>query len=333
MYKFPSYLKGTLGMTEALNLTSRNLKGLGPGFEIAKMMQNRIKSYQDFGLLNMQDTLLKSLGIYSYGWYSGNLVATPFKELSMMNVAKFALPPTLFSTINEINDNYTRIYQNLNTKLLAALPSTHQPYTLAELGNFKHVIKGLSAQMMAIVVAQKQWELLDDLSKISEQTGVFVEDLDYQAGLSEDGKRILSELLKYISTTFEKNKKFTAKIISVLSLILNLMSIHQYYDFLKEKPEPALKKDISHLEDDLQSYKEQLKRIEDKLDQRNESRVTNRQCRVMLKPNLKSIVITVLPMGFEISILNENHKWLYVSFINPDDGLPQTGWVLKKYTK
>lgn len=51
----------------------------------------------------------------------------------------------------------------------------------------------------------------------------------------------------------------------------------------------------------------------------------------MLKPNSKTINITSLPKGFDVIVLQINHKWVFVSYINPKDNLMETGWVMKKY--
>jgi len=51
----------------------------------------------------------------------------------------------------------------------------------------------------------------------------------------------------------------------------------------------------------------------------------------MSKPRLKSLVIEKLPIDFEVTVLQFNHKWIYVSYFSPKDNLPQTGWIMKKY--
>jgi hypothetical protein len=48
------------------------------------------------------------------------------------------------------------------------------------------------------------------------------------------------------------------------------------------------------------------------------------------KPKNITLILAALSVNFDVIILI-NHKWAYVSFINPEDNLPQTGWILKKY--
>jgi hypothetical protein len=51
----------------------------------------------------------------------------------------------------------------------------------------------------------------------------------------------------------------------------------------------------------------------------------------MFKPKLKSFLVTTLPNGFDVVVLQSNHKWILISYSNPNDNMPETGWALKKY--
>jgi hypothetical protein len=54
-------------------------------------------------------------------------------------------------------------------------------------------------------------------------------------------------------------------------------------------------------------------------------------CKLLLKPKKKSLIIRRLHQGCRVVIIHKAHKWAYISCTSPLDGLPQTGWVLKKY--
>jgi hypothetical protein len=107
--------------------------------------------------------------------------------------------------------------------------------------------------------------------------------------------------------------------------MVNLMSIHQYYDFVKPKAELATKEDIIKFEKKIQQS------IELKLKEIKEYRTTNRVSKVMLKPKTKTIIVASLPKDFDVIVLQINHKWAFISYINPKDNLMQTGWIMKKY--
>jgi hypothetical protein len=101
--------------------------------------------------------------------------------------------------------------------------------------------------------------------------------------------------------------------------------IHQYYDFLKPKPELLSKEEF------LKFKNYMVKEINVVLKQEKEYRTTNRVCKVMLKPTSKTLSITTLPKDFDVIVFQIKHKWIYISYSNPKDNLPQTGWILKKY--
>ena len=42
-------------------------------------------------------------------------------------------------------------------------------------------------------------------------------------------------------------------------------------------------------------------------------------------------MVASLPKNFDVIILQINHKWAFISYINPKDNLMETGWVMKKY--
>ncbi|HZE83453.1 MAG TPA: hypothetical protein VE035_04050 [Puia sp.] len=54
-------------------------------------------------------------------------------------------------------------------------------------------------------------------------------------------------------------------------------------------------------------------------------------CSICLKPSKHSMHLLTLKAGAKISIINTNHKWANVSFLDPNSDWPVTGWVLKKY--
>ena len=48
-------------------------------------------------------------------------------------------------------------------------------------------------------------------------------------------------------------------------------------------------------------------------------------------PRFSNCIIEGLTIDNEVHVLQVNHKWIYVSYFNPSDNLPQTGWIMKKY--
>jgi hypothetical protein len=76
-----------------------------------------------------------------------------------------------------------------------------------------------------------------------------------------------------------------------------------------------------------------LDTVKEAMRDRKEYCIVDRPCKVYLKPKPKSYVITRLGSGHEMVILQSNHKWVQVSFTDPQDNLTQTGWIQKKYLR
>ena len=59
-------------------------------------------------------------------------------------------------------------------------------------------------------------------------------------------------------------------------------------------------------------------------------RTTNKKCKLLLKPRLKSLQVMILLPNKKLSIINARGKWCMATCLD-DDSLPVTGWILKKY--
>lgn len=102
------------------------------------------------------------------------------------------------------------------------------------------------------------------------------------------------------------------------------MNIHQYLDFVKDKPEVITKQDLNEFQINL------LNQISLKLKEQKEYKITRGKCKVMLRPKKQALIVNVLPSGVEVVVLQTYHKWAFISYSDFESNLPQTGWVFKK---
>lgn len=234
----------------------------------------------------------------------------------------FAIPNTTFDTINSIAKQHEQLFGNLRSFV-----NGHEQHNSAftQMNSLQIALGKVSGQMTAIATVHKQWTLLDDFEEISEQAIEMTNNLTANVSLTEEESRQFKKLITSIFTFLKRNKKFGTNALVFLTIIVSFMNAHQYYDFLKTKPEPATKEDLAKFERLI------IQQIEAKLKEEKEYRTTNTICKVMLKPQTKTLILSTLPAGFDVIVLQNNHKWLYVSFINLKDNLPQTGWIFKKY--
>jgi hypothetical protein len=61
--------------------------------------------------------------------------------------------------------------------------------------------------------------------------------------------------------------------------------------------------------------------------------VVNREARIRIRPQSRSTAIQVLAPNQTLKLVKSKGKWIYVEYFDYIEGLPKSGWVLKKYTK
>jgi hypothetical protein len=76
--------------------------------------------------------------------------------------------------------------------------------------------------------------------------------------------------------------------------------------------------------------KEIIKTYNDNINIYSPIRTTQRKCRLLLKPRLKSHKLMIVLPYKRLSVINTKGKWVLVTCLDKDS-LPVTGWVLKKY--
>ncbi|CAM1346963.1 hypothetical protein [Tenacibaculum insulae] len=228
-----------------------------------------------------------------------------------------------FASITKHQEQYLNSF-----KPIAELMKTHSS-AFAQINSLNFALKGISAQIATIASQQERWNLIDDFEEVTEQTIEFAEKLDRK--LTEEQKREFQVLLDLVFVFIKKHKTLGVFSLLIIDIFLRFAGFHQYYDFLKEKPNLATKEDIKSLNIKQDSSIYFIKEISKQLKEVKEFRITNRECLVKLKPKKRTSKLTKLPLGFEVILIQVHHKWVYVSYFNPEDNLPQTGWIMKKY--
>jgi hypothetical protein len=61
--------------------------------------------------------------------------------------------------------------------------------------------------------------------------------------------------------------------------------------------------------------------------------VVVREAKLKSHPRPKSATIQILPPNQLVKLVRAKGKWIYVEYFDHIEGVPKTGWVLKKYTK
>lgn len=296
---------------------------IGIGSSISQMYQSNPIWQNQLSAMTMNSAVFKAIA-HQQNLFSKNIAGFDTISKALALQAKlFHIPQPTLDVIKGISQMQDSLFGNLRG-VSAILLASQKPY-LAQINSFQFAMSGISGQIAALASQNNNWHLLEEFEDINEQvieiTNGFVSDI----ALTEEESIRFEQLIERITIFYSENKKYGKYIWRFFEILLAIIALHQYSDFLKSKPELATKNDIINSESRIK------KAIELKFKKVKEYRTTNRVSKVMLKPKTKTILITSLPKGFDVIILQVNHKWVLLSYTNPKDNLMETGWVMKKY--
>jgi len=294
---------------------NRQIDALG---STAKILQSYDWAKQS-SAITMTQALLKGIS------HNSSLLNS-VQAISNLAIARnqLQIPNTTFDTIKSISSQNQQLFQQLNNSI--AISS--QLWNSAHVSNLNKAMNSLSAQLAEAASYHKNWDLINDFDKISEEAVSINESIIEEDGLSKENFERIEEFFNRIEIKIDKQDKSVSvifwKILALLSFILTVTSESRNW---LPKPELATKQEVVNL------MNEQFLKFDKKLKEQKEYRITTRKCKTYLKPKTKTITLAELEIGFEFVLLNRKRKWIYVSYLNPKDGLPETGWVMKKYTE
>jgi hypothetical protein len=302
---------------KAQNSWKNSISGLIMLSEITKSFNHHALTKKPYS--SMIEAFSKSVAAQNKFLIPNSAIEAISKSMAIQH--KLSIPSSAFDAIKAINKQHERLFSNLKfgTKAIRVNQTA-----ISQMNNLRFAIIGISGKLSSIVATQKNWILLKEFENISGQAIELSSNVLNDIALNDEESKGFEKLIDYILTYIKKNKKFGTNALLFLSVVVNIMSLHQYYHFLKDKP-AATKEDLLKFETKI------IESITYKLKDLKEVKKTNRKCKVLLKPTNHTLVIEILPKDFEVVSLQINHKWIYVSYLSSKDNLPKTGWILKKY--
>ena len=290
------------GLLKVQEQMTRSFSGINMMSEIAKSMkQHSVITQPHFSAI---DAITKSIS-----WQT-----------------KFAIPQNTLDAITSINRQHEKLFGNLRA---ITDSGKFQSPAITQINNLNIALGGISGQLAAIAAQQKNWAILNDFDTVTEQAFEFTETLDSSSEAEQ--QRQFQILLSLVVTFYNKHKTLGLSSLRVIEIFLIVAGLHQYYDFIQTKPELATKEDVKQIINGQDSISDFIKIVNEQLKEAKEYRITNRICKVKLKPKVKTLTLTELPINFDVIVIQIHHKWVYVSYFDPKDNLPQTGWIMKKY--
>jgi hypothetical protein len=297
-------------------------KSLGFSSQISAMPKAQESITKSLSGVNMMAEIAKSKQ-HQKMFSNPTLSAIDAMSKSMSIQSKFAIPQTTLDAITSINRQHAQLFIGLRAMTEAL---RIQSPAIVQINNLNFALSSISGEIAAIAAQQRNWTIIDDFEKVTAQAIEFSESLTEE--VTEEQKRQFQVLLTLVSAFVKKNGVQTLLIIDI---ILRFAGLHQYYDFLQQKPELPTKQDVNQIAIKQDSIIQFIEAVSEELKNAKEYRVTTRQCDVKLKPKTKTLTVSKLPKDFELVVLKVHHKWVLVSYFDPNDNLPQTGWIMKKY--
>lgn len=300
-------------------------KYLRPSFQFSEMMKAQTSITKSLSGVSMITELAKSMQQHHRMFENTTLSAIEGMTKGLSLQAKFAIPQTTLDAISSINRQHEQLFGNLR-RITEAINKNQAAFN--QINSWQFAISGISGQLAAIAASQKKWDLIDDFEEITEEAVSLNERIFDENGVTKEGLNELKSFFQRIEIKVNKidsdaNALFW-KLLTILGFILALVGEARNW---MPQPKYATKKEVEDV------IKEQFAIYERNLKKDKEFRVTNRVSKIMAKPRLNSLVIEKLPIGFEVTVIQNNHQWIYVAYFSPSDNLPQTGWIMKKYTE
>lgn len=274
---------------------------------------------QNFSAFNMLNSIARSTHSQNY-WAHSYTLKSQFPIESI--ISRYKIPLPALEAINLINLQHQQLFNSARS----ILPFINHNYYITQVNFLQRALGNFSGQIAAIATNNQQWDILSDFEEISNEAMSLQDRLAKDEGIT---RTVLNEIIHFfgkISIKFDKHSAEDVfwKIVAILSFLLSVVGEVRHWT---EKPDYVTKVEFQ------EAMKQQFSIIESKLKSKDEFRITIKKCKVMLKPLNKTMVVSYLPAGYEVIILQIHHKWIYVSYINPVDSLPQSGWILKKHLK
>ncbi len=241
---------------------------------------------------------------------------------SIQKQLNFIIPPKTISVMDSIVNQHKQVWSMANS--ITNIVNSGNAF--AQMSSLQFALQNITGKITGIATFQQRWDLIDDFQEISNQALAISGNIEDDLALTEEDSKSFQELLTFVYSVIKKHRKVGVYSIIFIDMVLRIASFHQYYDFLKSKPESATKTDLVKFEEIL------FKALEEKLKSEKEYRITKRICKVHLKPKSKSVVLARLKSDSEVIVLQVTAKWVYISYTD-DDNLSLTGWVMKKYLK
>lgn len=296
-----------------------DLSGLSSISHLAKSFSQQLKP-------SMAETLLRNDFTSSIKpLISANNFALNSLSTSLSAIAKENL------LISQKISNYASsqlILSNNLSKIALMFDNSH----LKQFNSLQIAIQGISKTYLKSIEISKSWddiEIANNVNnKISDETQKVIETVNFTLEDLENLKiSIIQQLTAMLSKTKnEKAKIFIFDLITIICFLITIYTTHQ------QETSKTSQEVIDEIKEELQKTNATLpNRIAFELAKLNKSRVAKTNVNLRFSTKKKCKIIGLVKQGQQITVIEIQHKFLLISYLDKDTGEPKSGFVVKKY--
>jgi hypothetical protein len=179
-------------------------------------------------------------------------------------------------------------------------------------------------------------DIQDLRSSFSGQVATAIQDI-LEAQESTDEK--VDRLHRLVETKVESLRKGAISREGLLTLVLTIFSLiynHCNYKLAEKQAASSDKSSAAQLQESKEANRilEQILSQIERLNPGNDSNtyyIVERGVSLRIRPQSKAGVVGVLSRGTKVRLIERKHEWIYVEYFDYLEGVPKTGWALKKY--
>ena len=236
-------------IVKSTNFAQKINNQLGISNSMMQMIHSQELWQNKLSAMTMSDAIFKSIA-HQQNYFTKNITGLDTLSKTMAIQSKiFQIPQPTLDAIKGISQMQESILGDL--KGISSIFESQKNY-LAQINSLQFAMNGISGQIAAIAAKHNQWVLLDKFEDINEEVFEITNNFTSDIALTEEESVRFEQLIERIVTFFKKNKKFGVSALLFVSVMVNLMNIHQYYDFVMPKANPATKEDLMKFERKIQ---------------------------------------------------------------------------------
>ncbi|MEI7982484.1 MAG: hypothetical protein WCI71_12595 [Bacteroidota bacterium] len=338
-------LQDMLTSLQKQNKSMQNVFGMSSLLGIADSIRRQTQSNYNLTVLSGITDIAKTISQQMRPFNASKAILAnslqPQLLVQQFSKNRFALFG-LTSSLSEIAKNNQLVSDRLSGFASSQLFLSNSLTGIAKAINQSHLnkfnsldiaIQGVSQTYLKDIVRTHNWEdieiaeqanhtitaVTDEL--INNATQITVEDIDQ---LKQSIIYELSTLLT--KTRTQKARQFIFNLIAIIGLLLTF-----YGDFM-QVTDNSNQDVINITKNEFERFNKELSdKIAFELIKFNKTRiaVTNVNLRYSTKKNTK--IIGLLKIGQQVTVIENRHKYMLVTYIDKETGMPKSGFVVKKY--